>query len=295
MNNAAHGESLDHEVYRTPFVVKPVFTTVDTPSNYVDRHLGTDELPKTMKVWRVQSSDRNNVVCRAYGFEDSPDAEVIAQGLNFGKEYGAVGIGRHGNVLQWGYGDPPSRMTEAGRTLFINCIHYITRFDGHAPLVYREASPRLNSVRLALVLDQIDDREFFRSSFTPEQIEQYEGKAKDLAAFYRENIELVRREETFVLDTELQSLGLTSNRTLETLDKLIELLDEPASADTAAQLLARYTNQEFSSSQQWRQWFDDNKDRIYFTDFGGYKFLVRPEGYPAGHQDQTAIGKALYR
>lgn len=294
MSNAAHGESLDHEVYRTPLAVNPVFESVETPGNYVRRHLGPDELPKTMKVWRLQESERNNVVCRAYGFEDSPDAEVIAQGLNFGKEYGAVGIGRHGNVLQWGYSDPPSQMTEAGRALFINCIHYITRFDGKAPLVHRESSPRLNAVRLALVLDDIDDKSFFRSTFTPEQIEQYQGKGKDLADFYRKNIELVRRDETFVLDTELQSLGLNSNRTLETLDKLIELLDDPASADTAARLLGRYTNQSFSSSQQWRQWFDGNKDRIYFTDFGGYKFLVRPEDYPAGHKDQTAIGKALY-
>ncbi len=28
-----------------------------------------------------------------------------------------------------------------------------------------------------------------------------------------------------------------------------------------------------------RNWFEQNKDRVYFTDVGGYKFLVVPQGY----------------
>lgn len=295
MSNAAHGESLDHEVYRTPFKVEPAFENVDTPGNYVDRHLGADKLPDKMKVWRVQSTESGNVVSRAYGFEDSPDAEVIALGLNHGKEYGAVGIGRHGNVLQWGYGDPPSKMTEAGRKLFLNCICYIHQFDGRRPLVHQASSHRLNAVRLALLIDQIDDKSFFSSTFIPEQMEKYKGNAKGLADFYRQNIELVRRDKTFVVDAELQALGLSSNRTVETLGRLIELLGEPQHADAARTLLTRYTNESFPSPQQWRQWFDGNKDKLYFSDVGGYKFFAVPDGYPVGHKNQTAIGKTLYR
>lgn len=295
MRYAAHGESLDHEVYRTPFKVEPEFETVDTPDNYVDRHLGTDKLPDKMQVWRVQSSRTGNVVCRAYGFEDSPDAEVIAQGFNTGKEYGAVGIGRHGNVLQWGYGDPPSQMTEAGRKLFLNCICYIHKFNGRRPLVHRTSSHRLNAVRLALLIDRIEDKSFFSSTFTPQQLDQYKGNAKGLADFYRQNLELVRRDKTFVVDVELQGLGLSSNRNVDTLDRLIELLGEPAHADAAALLLSRYTSESFRSPSQWRQWFNSNKGRFYFSDVGGYKFLVVPAGYPTGHKNQTDIGKALYR
>jgi hypothetical protein len=295
MSNAAHGESLDHDVYRTPFKVEPEFEDAKTPPNYFDRHLGTDKLPDKMKIWRVQSSDRGNVVCRAYGFEDSPDAEVIAQGFNRGKEYGAVGIGRHGNVLQWGYGDPPSQMTEAGRKLFLNGICYIHKFDGRPPLVYRTSSHRLNAIRLALLIDRIEDKQFFSSTFTPEQMDKYKGNAKGLADFYRQSLDLVRRDKTFVLDAELQDLGLRSNRSVETLDKLIALLDDKAHAETARQLLARYTNESFRSPEQWRQWFDSNKGKFYFSDVGGYKFFIVPEGYPLGRKNQTAIGKTLYR
>jgi hypothetical protein len=44
----------------------------------------------------------------------------------------------------------------------------------------------------------------------------------------------------------------------------------------------RYTDVAFDTPQQWQQWLDSNRDRLYFTDIGGYKFFVVPEGYPAG-------------
>lgn len=97
MGDAAHGESLDHEAYSKPLKVEPKFELVDTPQNY-RRYPDGDKFPEKMKVWRVQNTRRRfgGVVARGYGFTDSPDAEIIAFGVNTGKEYGAVGIGRHG-------------------------------------------------------------------------------------------------------------------------------------------------------------------------------------------------------
>jgi hypothetical protein len=295
MTNAAHGESLQHPVYQSPFKVEPQFEMSRTPENYRNRHLGKDKLPEKMKTWKVQSTEHGNVVCRAYGFEDSPDAEVIALGFNFGKEYGAVGIGRHGNVLQWGYCDPPSRMTEAGKKLFLNCICYIHRFDGRRPLVHRSSSHRLNAIRLALLIDRIKDKKFFSHTFAPKLMAKYEGDPDGLADYYRQNLDLVYRARTFCVDSELKNLGLTSNRSVETLARLIELLGETEKSDTARQLLARYTNESFASQEQWQRWFDENKSRIFFSDVGGYKFFVRPADYPVGHKNQTKIGRALYR
>ncbi|MHC4510241.1 MAG: hypothetical protein ACYTAO_15020 [Planctomycetota bacterium] len=301
MANAAHGESLEHEVYHTPFKVEPDFESRKTPANYHGRHIGTDTLPDEMKVWKVQDSESGNVVSRSYGFEDSPDAEAIALGFNRGKEYGAVGIGRHAHVLQWGYFDPPSQMTEAGRKLFLNCICYIHRFDGVRPLVNTNASHRLNAIRLALLIDRIEDKGFFSSTFAPELMEKYKGNAKGLADYYRQNLECVYRDRrggsTFQIDTDLKELGLESNRTAETLGKVIDLLGDRRQAEKARHLLERYTDQYkyISSAEQWQQWFNENKDRIFFSDVGGYKFFVVPEGYPVGQKNQTAIGRALFR
>jgi hypothetical protein len=302
MADAAHGESLDHDVYRTPFAVQPEFDYWKTPDNYRDHHIGEAKLPDKMKVWRVQNTEEGNsggVVSRAYGFEDSPDAEAIALGFNWGKEYGAVGIGRHGNILQWGYIGLPAQMTEAGRKLFLNCICYIHRFDGQRPIVHTTSSHRLNAIRLALLIDQIENKSFFSYAFTPELMQEYKGNPKGLADYYRQNLEFIYRDPhrhlTYQIDSDLKDLGLESNRTVETLGKLIQLLRDRRQAKKAARLLSRYTDESRSSPDQWQQWFDQNKDRIFFSDVGGYKFFVVPEGYPIGQRNQTAIGQALFR
>jgi hypothetical protein len=286
MANAAHAELLNHEVYRTPFVVQPQFEYRDTPTNYRERFLGPGKLPDKMKVWRVQNSERGNVVASSYGFEDSPDAEIIALGLNLGKDYGAIGIGRHGNFLQWGYSDPPSQMTDAGKRLFLNCIYYIHRFDGKAPLVRTETSPRGLAMLRAAVLNRIsgDKKEFFIVAFPERLWEKYHSDPNGLVAYYREDLELVYWDKVFCVDNELKSLGIASNRQVSSLQRLVVLLSDESHASTAGKLLKRYTNVSFETPEQWRQWLEASRDRIFFTDVGGYKFLVVPEGYLIGQK-----------
>ena len=284
MGDAAHVGSFDHEVYSKTLAVKPEIEEWDTPGNYHGRHLGLDKLPDKMKVWRVQNSGKSygGVVARAYGFLDSPDAEVIAVGFNGGKEYGAVGIGRQGNFLQWGYSSSPSQMTEAGRNLFVNCIHYISKFNGKTPLVRRQGSQRLNAMRLAQVINRIsgDQKEFFLRTFPEELYGKYSSDPNGLVQYYRDNIELVYRDGVFRVDDELKSLGIESNRKIETLARLIEMLNDQLKADIAQKLLERYTERSFGSPNQWSEWLNTNKDRLYFTDFGGYKFMLMPKDYP---------------
>ena len=283
MGDAAHAESLEHEVFQKPFKVEPEFEHWDTPSNYHRRHLGKDKLPDKMKVWRVQNTGKTfgGVVARAYGFTDSSDTEILALGFNRGKEYGAVGVGRHGNFLQWGYSAPPSQMTEAGKKFFLNCICYIPRFDGKGPLIRMSSSHRLNALRLAAIINRIsgDKKEFFTRTFPPELWEKYGSDPDGLVQYYRDNFELIYRDRAFSIDSELKSLGMDSNRSLDTLERLIGLLQDDTHADTARRLLRRYTNQTFQNADDWKQWFDNNRDRIFFSDVGGYKFLVIPKGY----------------
>ena len=204
--------------------------------------------------------------------------------LNTGTEYGAVGIGRHGNILQWGYSAPPSRMTEAGKTLFINCICYISKFDGKVPFVRRQGSPRENALRLGAVVGRIKDEEFFPRNFGAELTDDYKNDPKKIVQYYVENFELIYRpfsnsEGGYRVDHELKTLGIPSNRKIATLEKLIELLDDRDKSETANIALARYTDLSFETPEQWRQWLRQNRDRIFFSDFGGYKFFVIPEGY----------------
>lgn len=283
MGDAAHVESLEHEVYRTPFAVEPSVESWNTPDNYKRSHLGPDKLPEKMKVWLVQKTGKSvgGVVARGGGFADSPDAEVLALGFNVAKAYGDVGIGRQGNFLQWGYSASPAQMTEPGRKLFLNCISYIHRFDGKAPLVRRQSIPRSDAVRIAAFINRIsgDQKKFFLGQYPEKLYEKYGHDPNGLMQHYRENLEWVYRDRVFEVDEELKGLGIDSNRKIESLQRLIKLLDEAQRAATARKLLTRYADRSFETSQQGRQWLAENKDRIYFTDVGGYKFKVVPQGY----------------
>ncbi len=273
MENAAHAELLDREVYRTPLAVRPEFEYRKTPDNYRRSYCGPGKVPDQIKVWRVQNTQRGNVVARGFGFEDSPDAEIIAVGFNHGKAYGDVGIGRQANVLQWGYSDPPSQMTEAGRRLFINCIHYIRRFEGKTPLVYPRTGGRCNALVSASYLKGMrDPKGYFTKVFPSELWAEFQSNFDGLLAYYQENLELVYWDQVYRVDAELKSLGLDSNRKVETLERLFELQKDPAHREIARRLLDRYTDGQTTFD------FQNGRDRIYFTDVGGYQFKVVPEG-----------------
>ena len=284
MGDAAHVGSFGHEVFNKPFKVEVKVKVEEwvAPDNYKRRRQANEpEISDKIKVWRVQTTKTGwgSVVSRKYGFADSPDAEIIAAGFNRGKEHGAVAIGRHGNILQWGFRGSPSEMSEAGWRLFVNCIVYAAKFDGKKPLVHRESSHRDNALRLAALITQIKRKSFFKSTFAAELMTKYEDDPDGLVKYYNDNYELIYKDRVFKIDSELESLGIASNRKTETLETLIEYLSDKDKEATAGKLLGRYTEEEFQTQEQWKKWLDANRDRIYFSDVGGYKFRVVPQGY----------------
>ena len=136
MTDAAQGEPPKHEVFSKPFKVEPTaFEEWPTPASY-RRAPGGDKLPDKLKVWRVQNttekpasrSNPGGVVSRPLGPNDLPNAEALTPGFNTSQRNGSVGVGRDGNFLQWGFSAPPSKMTDAGRNFFLNCVCYIAKF-----------------------------------------------------------------------------------------------------------------------------------------------------------------------
>lgn len=275
----AHVGSHEHKVFNEPFKVEPEVELWDTPGNY-RRYPHPENLPDKIEVWRIHKPGKSygGVVVRGYDFGESGDAEVLAPGFNTAKEYGAVAVGRHANFLQWGYAGSPSKMTEAGRKFFINCIAYISAFDGKTPLVRPKSAHRTNAVWYASLIKKVKDKGFFDSTFSAELMEEYKDNPDALVKYYWDNFELIYKDKVFRIDTELKSLGIGSNWSMSTLEKLIALRSDQTSGDTAQKLLTRYTEQSFTGATQWRRWFESNKGRIYFSDIGGYKFLVVPPG-----------------
>ena len=276
----AHVGSFEHEVFHTPFEVAPNVESRDTPGSY-RKYPHPGDLPGKIKVWRIHKEGKRigGVISRGFGFHDPPDAELLAAGFNTGKEYGAMGIGRHANFLQWGYGGAPSQMTEAAQKLFVNCIVYISTFDGKRPVIRPKSRHRTNPVWYASLIGKAREEGFFDSTFSRAWMEEYAGNSRGLVKYMWDNFELLYADEVFRIDEEIKSLGFRSNRSMSTIEKLIAMRSEAEHADIVQKLLVRYTEQKFTTPPEWRQWYDANKGRIYFSDIAGYKFVVVPKGY----------------
>jgi hypothetical protein len=239
-----------------------------------------------MKVCRIQ--DTNNQVGKAGAVapgvycEYPGEAETIMLGFAPGKSYDSVGIGRHGNFMLWGWSAEPSRMTAAGQKLFLNCISYINRYD-RKPSV---AIPRRAMTRdqdLVMILGRMEQRpslaeRYLPRYFPPEIASKYKNDIAGLRKHYEDNIELVYAGlGEFIIDKDLQSLGIDSNRKVAMIKSLIDLLADESKASLAQACLNRYTKQTFTSAQKWNQWYEENAKQLIFSDRGGYCFYKVPE------------------
>ena len=239
-----------------------------------------------MKVCRIQ--DTNNQVGKAgavapgvYG-EYRGEAEAIMLGFAPGKAYDSVGIGQHGNFMLWGWSAEPSRMTPAGRKLFLNCICYIHKYD-RKPFV---AIPRRAMTRdqdLVMIFGRMEHRpsyaeRYLSRYFPPEIASQYRNDIAGMRKHYGENIEFVYAVGgKFSIDEDLQSLGIDSNRKVAMIKTLIELLTDESKSALAQECLNRYTKQTFTSAQKWNQWHAENAGHLIFSARGGYGFYQVPE------------------
>lgn len=77
----------------------------------------------------------------------------------------------------------------------------------------------------------------------------------------------------FHVDEDVKQLGI-SNRDIKLLEKCIEMLAEVKSRELGLKLLKRYTNQEFATAESWAKWLEANRDYLFFSEAGGFQFLV---------------------
>ena len=80
-----------------------------------------------------------------------------------------------------------------------------------------------------------------------------------------------------VVDEDVKSLGIPNND-VRLLAKAIEMLEQGNDTDKAGRILSRYTLCNFETPAEWRNWFDTNKDKLFFTETGGWIFLVNSRG-----------------
>src|SRR5262249_45365228 len=128
------------------------------------------------------------MVADPYGFEDSPDAEVIASGLNSKGPY-SVALSRHGNFFQWGFSAQPSDMTPEARKCFLNSVCYIRKFDGQKPWVRKDGQSRQWALVLAAYVNIIKDEKVIEGLFPEDLYKRFGTGAEKYRKYYQENLE----------------------------------------------------------------------------------------------------------
>ena len=260
-----------HEIFEKPFKVALTFAKRDTPENYRSWPDGRD-LPKQMDVWQVQGKLRSQnygLVSDGYGFLDSPDCEFISGGIN-SKGPGSVAIGRQANLLLWGFCASPSEMTEEARRVFLNAIVYMKRYGGARPAVEKTRPAREWALLYAAYLGK-KGADWAEKQFAPELLKRPD--ATTFESFLRADLEYLWSDGAFRIDEDAKALGI-SNRDARLLDRCIEMLGTE-DATRAKAILARYVPEKFDTAAQWKEWLQKNRERLYFTDTGGYCWRVR--------------------
>lgn len=95
---------------------------------------------------------------------------------------------------------------------------------------------------------------------------KYYDQNKDY--FYSEDASYV-----ITVDQDVKSLGIP-NTDKRLLEKCIFMLEKGQDVDKAKRILDRYTLLDYKTAQEWRSWYEKNKSRIFFTQSGGFYFMV---------------------
>jgi hypothetical protein len=125
--------------------------------------------------------------------------------------------------------------------------------------------------------------------------ERFGADSDQYLAYYRQNLEFLRPaaadSHRFVVDEEAKAVG-PSNRKVDLLDRCVTMLERKDQPELATRLLQRYTQETFETAQQWREWLEKNRDRLFFSDVGGYKFFVAPANHERTlHEQQRQAGQ----
>jgi len=197
---------------------------------------------------------RIGMVCRPWGFEDSPETEVISGGVSQ-KSPDAIAIGRHGNFFHWGFAASSEFMTDEARVVFANAVAYTATLKNER-----------------VISRKYDDRKSIRHEMGFVNARAHEDSAilaAKLPYLYMDK----KSKGGLSIDTDAKNLGIANNN-IAILDKAISMLEKGENIELAQRILDRYTLATFKTPGQWREWYEKYKSLMFFSESGGFYFLI---------------------
>lgn len=143
--------------------------------------------------------------------------------------------------------------------------------------------------------DEGQSFESYVQGYVPEELfKKYGTDINAYHKFYRETYEYYypSGSQSLQLDQDARKLGI-SNRSKALLEKCISLLELHKDTALAHRLLERYTFEKFATAKAWRTWYTTNKAKLFYTESGGFKFVVNTYGKPASKVASTVKAAPL--
>ncbi len=231
------------------------------------------------QIWEMNKSKAGTIKAHSDKFELADDSEVLLKSISENGNQGAL-VFREASRLFWGDTTLPHNNNKEAQLLFINALIWIHDFDGLRQTVYSGLTPR-NSI--SSIIDKIDLNSKEAMRWFPEEIlEECEYNKQKLKNYYLENMAYIfNNYGSGQLRVDQEALSIkTANNNKESIQEWINLFDKSDRGPERAKMrriLIRYTNQFLRNTKEWQEWYDQNKEKLVFSDEDGYQFVVKEE------------------
>lgn len=122
--------------------------------------------------------------------------------------------------------------------------------------------------------------------------EQFGDNVEAYQKYYEENTPYFYSsitEHGLLLDEEAKSLGIANNDK-RLIDKAISLWETNEDAAKSKLLLERYTLLRYNTAKEYRDWYEKYKDLLFFTESGGWLWLVNSQDKNVPGNDYGVLG-----
>lgn len=257
---------------------------IPTPPYFVDDL--DDKEVQVLQLVEDGAAKYNDGWCTyTYAIDGCPELEVICGGVN-DKTPKAGAIWRQGNLLHFGFEPPPSALNRDGAALLVNSIAYISRFVDDRPIIYTP-SPFKSKIRFfnravvhgALEAGDINRLKYYVTADTFTALNEMDlERAKTWAEQY---VRYVKPGEGGKLEIDLNAFKFgISPASDKFLAEAIDNIKTPGPRSALAkEMLDRYVPTGpvvRSDPTAWEQWHDQNRDYLFFSDSGGYRWYIDP-------------------
>lgn len=138
---------------------------------------------------------------------------------------------------------------------------------------------------------EIPSREEFLREMAGALYEEFGTNEPAYAKYYAENTPYFYGsvdDYGLKLDEDAKSLGIPNN-SLSLLEKAIDLWQTGKDADMGRRLLERYTLLRYDNPQQYRTWLSKYRNQLFFTESGGWVWLVNSQDKNVEGNDYSVL------